>query len=220
MSLNKTKIIWRNPKEDWELDFTLNPVVGCRHNCKDTNGNPYCYAKRMNDRFKWIPKWTEPVFYPERLKEIAKIKKPATIFVGSMSDIFGKWVDRKWILTILLVTIRNPRHRFMFLTKNPKRYNDFAFPDNCWLGTTLDHIKYKKRIEQLELGARYPKKNKTFVSIEPILSDLSEVDFSGIDLLIVGKDSSVGAEPPNPKWITSLKHKNIFYKENVKQFVK
>ncbi|KKL59295.1 hypothetical protein LCGC14_2216820, partial [marine sediment metagenome] len=201
MSLNKTKIIWRNPKEDWELDFTLNPVVGCRHAC------PYCYAERLNDRFKWIPKWTEPVFYPERLDEISKIKKPATIFVGSMSDIFGEWVDRKWILDIFLVAFKNPQHRFMFLTKNPKRYNEFAFPDNCWLGTTLDHIKYKKRIEQLKIGAkRQTENNKTFVSIEPILSDVSEVDFTGIDLLIVGADSSMGAKSPNPEWITSLKH--------------
>ena len=98
----------------------------------------------------------------------------------------------------------------MFLTKNPQRYHEFEFTGNCWLGTTLDHVKYKSRIEHLKTL-----KNKTFASIEPILSDMSEVDFSGIDLLIIGSDSSKGAAKPKYEWVKSISHENIFYKESI-----
>lgn len=207
--MNKTQISWHNPKEGWELDYTLNPIVGCKKNCD------YCYAKKLNDRFKWIPEWTEPVFYPERLKEISKIKEPSTIFIGSMSDCFGSWIPDEWINAIITTIEENPQHRFMFLTKNPIRYFNFNFPDNCWLGTTVDHAKHNERIALL-LGQG----NKTFLSVEPILSDMSEVYFSEIDLVIVGADSSVGAKPPEKEWVTGIKHPNIYYKSNVRHFIK
>ncbi|KKM83143.1 hypothetical protein LCGC14_1312310, partial [marine sediment metagenome] len=192
MSLNSTKINWgiENLK-------TWNPIVGCKHGCK------YCYAKRIAKRFKMIPEWTEPMFFEKRLADPCKWQKPATIFVGSMSDIFGEWIPDEWINKIIRVTIENPQHKFMFLTKNPQRYYQFEFSKNCWLGTTLDHIKYKQRVVCLDSYKRLINK---FVSIEPILSDMSGVDFTGIDLLIVGADSSMGAKSPNPEWITSLKH--------------
>lgn len=213
--MNPTKINWYNPKEGWKLDYTLNPIVGCKRNCKDNEGNPYCYAKKLNDRFKWIPEWTEPVFYPNRLKEITKIKEPSTIFIGSMSDILGSWIHDEWINEIITATEENPQHRFMFLTKNPIRYFNFEFPSNCWLGATVDHARHNERIDYLR-----GQENKTFLSIEPILSDFSKVNFSGIDYLIVGADSSVGAKPPEKKWITGIKHQNIMYKDNVKHLIK
>ncbi len=204
--MQKTKIIWKNPAEKWQLDYTLNPIVGCKMGCS------YCYAKRLNDRFKWIPDWKDPQFYPERLNELAKIKKPSTIFMGSMSDMFGKWIDSKWILKILDEIEQYPQHRFMFLTKTPARYSCFIFPENCWLGTTVESFKKENRIHELLCT----NVNNTFLSVEPLMSDMSDVNFSLIDLVIVGKDSSPGAKEPNPEWIKSIKHDNIFLKPNLK----
>ncbi len=214
--MNKTAISWKNPKEGWKLDYTLNPIIGCKNSCKNNEGKLYCYARRMNDRFKWIPEWTEPVFYLERLYEIYKIKEPATWFLGSVSDIFGEWIPKSWIDKIIYVASFNRRHRFMFLTKNPKRYREFAFSNNCWLGTTVDHVKNKDRVIQLD---KYKYLNKKFVSIEPLLSDMGEVDFSGINLCIVGADSSPGAKPPQKSWINSISHENIYFKPNIRKYL-
>ena len=160
--MNKTKIEWTN--------YTWNPCVGCKHGCS------YCYAKRMNDRFKWIENWNEPKFYPERLKEPYKVKKPSKIFVGSMCDLFGDWIDKDWIDRIILTARENPQHTFQFLTKNPKRYSKFEFPKNCWLGVTIDGtettLEKVMRIEHLAT-----KDNFKFVSFEPLLGDVSGLIF-------------------------------------------
>ena len=85
--MNKTKIEW--------CDYTWNPLIGCRHGCK------YCYAKRLNSRFNFIPKWETPIFFPDRLNEPLAKRKGAKIFVCSMSDLFGNWVRSEWIEKIL-----------------------------------------------------------------------------------------------------------------------
>jgi len=87
--MNKTKIEWTN--------YSWSPVVGCKHGCW------YCYAKRMNDRFKWIKKWNEPKFYPERLNEPYKLKKFSKIFVCSMAGLFGDWIPKKWIESVVSI---------------------------------------------------------------------------------------------------------------------
>ena len=173
--MQKTKIEW--------ADYTFNPLVGCKHNCE------YCYARKMNDRFKWIPKWTEPKFYPTRLKEPFRIKKASRIFVGSMTDLFGDWVESEKIELVLRVAQQNPQHEFLFLTKNPKRYAEFdlSFSDNCFLGTTITSPKEYKRAEELLTAARH---QRIFLSIEPLLEpiDLKEIAIPKrcIDWIIVG----------------------------------
>lgn len=203
--MNKTNIDWPH------LDFTWNPVVGCKHGCT------YCYAKEVNNRYGIIPEWTEPVFFENRLPEPYKRKKPATIFVGSMCDLFGKWIDSEWILKVIKVTEDNPQHTFMFLTKNPLRYFSFAFPENCWLGATIDYARYEWRIDDLWLCKAH---NKTFVSVEPLLSGMQNVNFDPVDLVIVGAQTGKGATPPPKDWIYSIKHRNIYYKENIKKYLK
>jgi len=124
--MNKTKIDW-----PWKPLLTWNPVVGCRRGCS------YCYAKKISDRFKMIPDWTEPQFFPKRLEDPYEVKKSSTIFVGSMCDLFGTWVNPFWINKIINVCRENPHHEFMFLTKNPVRYANWKFPENCRLGATV-----------------------------------------------------------------------------------
>lgn len=168
----------------------------------------------MNDRFKWIPQWHNPVFFPERLEEPFKHKKPACIFVGSMCDLFGEWVCEDWIKQVLMVCEQNPKHTFFFLTKNPKRYLQFYFPVNCWLGTTLttkDDFgeKYAKLYPHLE-------PQKTFISIEPILGSFEDV-YLVADMVIVGAMTGRNAVRPEKEWIDSIRAKNIYYKSNIRK---
>lgn len=225
MALNKTNIEW--------CDLTWNPVVGCLHNCKDANGKPYCYADKlhtmrhkayMQGKLQNFPQYAkpfkEPQFFKNRLNEPFKLRKPSTIFVVSMGDLFGTWIPNEWIEQVIHIATSNRQHKFMFLTKNPKRYLEFQFTENCWLGTTVEKWEEKDRVKQLMIASiRHPKCNKTFVSVEPLLSDMSNVDFTGINLVIAGADTSPGAKPPKSEWIESIFHDNIFYKSNIKRFM-
>ena len=196
--LNKTKIEW--------TDYTWNPVTGCKHGCY------YCYAKRISMRFRGH---FEPTIHRERLMQPYKLKKPSKIFVCSMADLFGDWVPREWIETIIGTINLSPQHTFQFLTKNPKRYKEFTYPENVWLGVTVDHPS-SQRIDLLK-RVWAPVR---FISFEPILGDMSKLDLSLIDLCIIGRDTSPGAEFPKKEWIDSVKHKNIFLKNNIKECIR
>jgi protein gp37 len=198
--MNKTSIDWK------DLGYSWNPVVGC------ANGCTYCYARKINNRFKMIPNFSKPQFFPNRIDEPTKVKKPATIFVGSMCDIFSPDVLYDWVEHILQTVHRAPQHTYYFLTKRPSFYNTHHFPNNCWLGTTIDAKSHTQRLLQMY---DYQGNNKLFVSIEPIFSDFLNVDFAGIDLIIVGADTSMGAKPPKREWVDSIKHPNIWYKKNI-----
>jgi protein gp37 len=208
--MNRTKIEWNNPKEGWSLDYTLNPMVGCKHGCE------FCYAKRLNERFKWIEKWNEPKTFFSRLQEPGKVNKPSTIFVGSMCDLFGSWVDDFIICRTIEMCKKNPHHRFMFLTKNPKRYLLFDFPENCWLGATM--MDGRKINPLLELKSLNPM-NKTFMSIEPIMGPFHGINLSFLDLVIVGAMTGPGAVVPQKHWISSIQHNNICWKDNIKKYL-
>ncbi len=201
--MNKTKIEW--------TDYTWNPQVGCKNGCW------YCYAKRMNDRFKWIKKWNRPKFFVDRLHEPGRLKKPSKIFVGSMTDIFGVWVPSAAIYTILSEVSATCWHTYQFLTRNPKRYSEFAFPTNCWLGVTIDGTE--KNAQQKISDLKKMKHFFKFISFEPLLGDVSKLNLKGINLVIVGAMTGPGAVNPKREWIKSIKHPNIFYKENIRKFL-
>lgn len=103
--MNKTKIDW--------CDMTWNPIVGCENNCE------YCYARKIANRFYGS---FEPKFYEKRLDQPRRVKKPKNIFVCSMADMFGDWVGGGLIKTVIDACLKAPQHRYLFLTKNPKRY--------------------------------------------------------------------------------------------------
>jgi protein gp37 len=202
--MNKTTIDW-----PWKPLWTWNPVVGCKHGCS------YCYARRMNQRFKYIPKWEDPQVFEERFDEPAYLKKPSNIFVGSMCDLFGAWVPRPWIREVIRVCERIPRHTFMFLTKNPARYAEFDFPENCWLGVTA--TKWTDVIYWPWIH----KSNKKFLSAEPLLGEFLTTELKCLfDLVIVGAMTGPGAVIPKKEWIDSIQHPNIFYKDNIKKYLK
>jgi len=204
MNSVKTSIGW--------AEWTWNPMIGCYNNCH------YCYARRMNDRFKWIKNWNKPKFFPERLIEPYEKKSPAIIFVGSMCDLFGPNVKEEWIYKTIEVARENPRHTFMFLTKNPERYIDFVFPKNCMLGITIVDQKafnrYAETIRHLSLCF----KNKLFASIEPIQGPFNPDCLHLFDLVIIGAETGRNAPQPSPEWIRSIDHNNIYYKKSLKHY--
>jgi protein gp37 len=201
--MNKTKIEW--------TEYTWNPVVGCKNGCW------YCYAKRMNDRFGWIEDWNKPQFFINRLDEPYRIKKPSKIFVGSMCDLFGDWVKDEWIREVIIAAKNNPHHTFQFLTKNSKRYLEFRFPKNCWLGITITG-KEELIDSHYKIRVLKQKRNFTFISFEPLLNKVN-MHLTGINLVIVGGMTGAGAIKPKKDWIESIKHPNIFYKNNIKKYL-
>lgn len=194
--MNKTKIEW--------CDYTWNPITGCRNNCW------YCYAKKIAMRFSGH---FDPTIHYNRLDEKMP-KKPSKIFVGSMCDMFGEWIQPAWIKMVLDVVKNNPQHTFQFLTKNPSRYSDFYFPDNCWLGTTIESPEFGNRMKSFASI-----KNYKFISIEPLLGDFTGMNFDNFDLVIVGAMSGKKVVTPKKEWIYSIKHNNIFVKNNIKKYL-
>lgn len=179
-------------------NFTWNPIAGCWHGC------PYCYLKNME---QWNPDIFEVKFRPEYIeKDLPRLQKmaPAKIFVGSSSDMWGTWVDARWIESVLDVVQECPQHTFQFLTKNPKRYGDFNLPiANAWYGTTDDGTeRTAENIYLLRAGTLLPGTIR-FVSFEPLLKEI-DPDLFGISWVIIGSDSNKGAARPPGQWAWTI----------------
>ncbi len=143
-----------NTKIDW-CDHTVNPVVGCPRGC------PYCYAKRMNDRFGWIEDFSKPQFFPERLKAL-HTKKPKSIFMNSMSDI-AYWSPEQ-IETVLDAIRKQKQHNYIFLTKNN------ALPYNFFYDKTFtesSNLFFGRTMTEGVIGET-TKCNFDFLNIEPM----------------------------------------------------
>ena len=218
--MNKTAIEW--------TDYTWNPVTGCwgpGGTAEKPNRCPYCYAAPLTNRFK---RTFAPTFYPVRLDQPARVKKPSKIFVCSMADLFGDWVPTPWILRVLerVNDAKNSHHTFQFLTKNPKRLKDFnPWPDNCYVGTTVtNQADADERLHWL-VQVQAP---VLFVSHEPLLADIDLkpwVHFpcgQVIQWAIIGAMTGPGAVRPDPVWVLRLEQQYqeagvpIFEKNNLR----
>ena len=202
--LNRTTIDWPN------LAFSWNPVVGCKRGCT------YCYAIKMHNRFNKIP-FSEITFYEKRLNEPERVKKPSTIFVGSMSDI-EYWTPEQTI-SVIDICRKCPQHTFMFLSKSPESYKDFIWPKNTMQGLTL--TCEQAVFEQMALLKKMKQYPRPYLSIEPILGILHwPVDF---ELVIVGAMTGKKSTEPKPQWITSIKinvpREKLFWKNNIKRYL-
>lgn len=201
--MKKTKIEW--------CDCTINPVVGCKNGC------PYCYARRINDRFHIIPKWDEPQFFPGRLKAFES-KKPKSVFVNSMSDV-SNW-EPEWIKETMQKIKENPQHNYIFLSKDwhDAYANGFEF-ENCWNGLTVTRQK--------DLGNHIFER---FLSIEPILEPINLYHLIGITAtdyvyfpfcqVIIGAETGnrKGKVIPKKEWIDNIVR--LCDKYDVKVFMK
>ncbi len=180
-------------KIDW-CDWSVNPISGCLHPCS------YCYLKAMDKRLG--SNLIKPNLRGDRLYEIAKLKKPSKIFIGSSGDMWGKWVDKSDIDIVLSYCAPLSRHIFQFLSKNPTRYSDFKCIPNGWYGTTIDGLPFThNNLEKLvysTMGAKV-----RFISFEPLLAEVHP-NLYDIDWIIIGSDSSRGAKKPPKKWADIL----------------
>jgi len=195
-------------KIEW-TESTWNPVTGCT---KITAGCKFCYAEVMARRLKAMGQEKykngfELTLHPETLQEPYSWKKPKMIFVNSMSDLFHKDVPVVFIQKIFKVIKENPQHVFQILTKRADvlRYYDseglLEWPHNLWMGVTVENKTVIHRIDNLrKTGARVK-----FLSCEPLIGPLHNLNLQGIDWVIVGGESGRTPRPIKEEWIVDIK---------------
>ncbi len=193
--MNRTGIDW--------CDYTDNPVTGCLG--PDGEPCPHCYAQKIAERFRGSKAWPQgfkPTFHPERLNDPAKIKKPQTVFICSMADLFGDWVPDEWIREVMNACGRAPQHTYIFLTKNPERYlrlKASLFMGNKWFGTTVTSQEDYHRVMAIR---SLPEWVNRFISFEPLLGEL-DLDLDGIKQVIIGAQTNPTIEPDH-FWIAEI----------------
>ena len=223
----KTKIEW--------CDSTWNPITGCRHKCPYCyarrmaerfsgydpenqggvvqlgNGCPELskHVRKGQPGHKTVapyPFGFEPTFHRYRLEQPKKWVNPQTIFVCSMADLFGAWVPTKWIVEVLDACQAAPQHRYIFLTKNPRRYAELdrlaLLPreDNFWYGSTVTSKSDRRFNGHIRLN--------TFLSIEPLHENLDAGlgSFGGDRWIIIGAETGQRKEKivPEKAWVDNI----------------
>ena len=209
--INKTKINWGVGQL-----YTWNPVTGCPRNCS-VNGKPYCYARRIHERFNKTP-FSEIVFHPKRLNDLRKLKQPSVIFVGSMSD--HEYWEYGIKIQILNECQLHPQHTFMFLSKSAESYCSIAWPRNTMQGLTLTKINTLRELSELNLISEFP---RPFLSIEPLFGNVDATILDKFERVIVGAMTGPYAVPVQPGWVQSIKDNvpadKIFFKKSMKKYL-
>ncbi len=191
---------------EW-TEATWNPVTGCT---KVSPGCKHCYAERMAERLQAMGQANyangfELTLQPHMLELPLRWKKPQTIFVNSMSDLFHPGVPLAYVREVFDVMARAHWHRFQVLTKRAERLEDLSprlsWAPNVWMGVSVETARYNSRIDRL----RGTEARVKFLSLEPLLGPLPGLDLSGIDWVIVGGESGPGARPMDPAWATDLR---------------
>lgn len=191
---------------EW-TESTWNPITGCN---KVSPGCKYCYAERMAERLQSMgqPNYRNGftlTLQPQMLELPLHWKKPQTIFVNSMSDMFHDDVPPAYIQSVFDVMRRAHWHRFQVLTKRADRLAELSreidWPDNVWMGVSVENADYINRIDKLRTtGARVK-----FLSLEPLLGPLRKLKLENIDWVIVGGESGHRARPMDPAWVTDIR---------------
>jgi protein gp37 len=204
--------------------WSWNPVTGCRHNCS------FCYARDIAARF--YPQGFVPTFLPERLDAPRSTRVPAiaasdigykNVFTCSMADLFGKWVPREWIAAVLESVAASPQWNFLFLTKFPQRMAEFEFPDNAWVGTTVDA---QARVKNAEVAFAKVRATVKWLSLEPLLEPLRFEHLDLFNWLVIGGASASSETPewhPPLSWVADIEHQaaaagaRVYHKTNLYQ---
>lgn len=195
---------------EW-TDATWNPVTGCT---KVGPGCDHCYAERFAERWRGTQghpyeQGFDMRIWPSRLGQPALWKKPRMIFVNSMSDLFHKDIPREFLDRVFDAMEAAPWHVYQVLTKRSslmrnyvrQRYQGERVPSHIWLGVSVEDSTNKGRIEHL----RQINSEARFISFEPLLGPIGEVDLTGIAWAIVGGESGPGARPMEASWATALR---------------
>lgn len=196
----KTKIEW--------TEITWNPVTGCR---KISQGCMNCYAERMAKRLRQMGaaryKNGFTITLHEDIMELPlKWKKPQMVFVNSMSDLFLENIPSHFIKKIFNVMHKAYWHTFQVLTKRAEGLavlsRELPWSPNIWMGVTVEKEDYTFRIDHLRKTDAHIK----FLSIEPLLGPIPNLDLEGIDWVIVGGESGPGARPIKREWVLDIRN--------------
>jgi protein gp37 len=192
-------------KIEW-TEATWNPSIGCD---KVTAGCKFCYAETMAKRLMLMgaPGYENGFDFkilPERLDAPKKIKRPTKFFVNSMSDLFHEKMPFEFLDKVFETIRATPQHTYQILTKREdvlvQYFADRSVPDNVWLGVTVEIAKKKNRIDALRsIDAKI-----RFLSIEPLLENIGELDLTDIHWVIVGGESGSRARPMKSQWAADI----------------
>lgn len=194
-------------KIEW-TEQTWNPSVGCN---KVSSGCRNCYAEAMARRLKAMgtigyENGFEFNLLPDRLEQPLHIKKPTKFFVNSMSDLFHEKMPNEYLDSIFEVIRQTPWHIYQILTKREKIMFEYLkekeVPKNVWLGVTVESKSTRNRIDYL----RRINATIRFLSMEPLLDDVGELNLSNIHWVIVGGESGVSARPMKSEWALKIKY--------------
>lgn len=190
---------------EW-TDSTWNPVTGCN---KISPGCKHCYAETFAERWRGIPghpyeQGFDLRLWPDRLELPLAWKRPRTIFVNSMSDLFHEKVPFAFIQRVFQTMERASWHTFQILTKRSERLaevaSDLDWPPNVWMGVSIETAAYQWRADQLRMVPAAVR----FLSLEPLLGPLAALELAGIHWVIVGGESGPGARPIDAKWVRDI----------------
>jgi protein gp37 len=192
---------------EW-TEQTWNPTIGCT---KLSAGCKNCYAEGMAKRLQAMgTQGYENGFalrmLPQRLGDPLKRKKPTVYFVNSMSDLFHEHIPDEYLEKVFDVIAQTPHHTYQILTKRGARmaryFKNRNAPDNAWLGVSVENRRHGvPRIAHLrQVPARV-----RFLSVEPLLEDVGQLDLTGIHWVIVGGESGPKARPMQQEWADSVR---------------
>lgn len=208
-----------NSAIEW-TDATWNPVTGCT---QVSPGCDHCYAMTFAERFRGTPghpyeQGFDLRLWESRLNLPIQWKKPRRIFVNSMSDLFHSGVDDVFIQKVFATMQRADWHIYQILTKRPQRLarmaNELPWPDHIWIGVSVESNEYAWRADFLR---RVPAVVR-FVSAEPLLGPVDQLDLDGIHWLITGGESGHDCRPCDPDWVRDARDRCIA--QNVAYFHK
>jgi len=195
---------------EW-TESTWNPVTGCT---KISPGCKHCYAERMAKRLQAMGqvnyvKGFSLAVHPHVVKAPLSWKTPQVIFVNSMSDLFHRDVPLKFIRRVFDVMNEASWHQFQILTKRSGRLlqldPSLLWAENIWMGVSVETEEYKHRIDDL----RQTRATVKFLSLEPLLGELPDLDLSSIDWVIVGGESGPRARPMEEEWVLDIRDQCI-----------
>ncbi|MBI5724536.1 MAG: phage Gp37/Gp68 family protein [Planctomycetes bacterium] len=195
-----------NSAIEW-TEATWNPATGCT---KISPGCAHCYAERMANRLQAMgqPNYAsgfKVACHQNAIDLPIHWKKPRKIFVNSMSDLFHKAIPDEFILKVFEVMSRADWHQYQILTKRSDRLVELNaildWQPNIWMGVTVEDSDYTYRIRHLRKTSAFVK----FLSLEPLLGPMNDLDLDGIDWVVVGGESGPGARPVNPQWVIDIR---------------
>lgn len=199
-----TAIEWTNA--------TWNPVTGCT---KISPGCDNCYAERLSERFRGVPGHPFETGFDlrlraERLRQPLRWRKPMMIFVNSMSDLFHKDIPKEFVSGVFDTMEAADWHQFQVLTKRSSRMRDFVNaryrhsppPPHIWLGVSIEDGRRRARVDHL----RQTKAAVRFLSVEPLIGPVGQIDLAGIHWVIVGGESGPLARRIEKDWVVEIRN--------------